>query len=159
MLIKSLSSLIRILQSKEKKWSEIKRFQTTERYNAVLRWNSTAWNLWWARLRWPEKIVGLTLSLDFFDRCAINQFACSATGSAHWFIPTRRIISVSKLFCLENVIRGGFIWYQLYSSYGLYGFLLSKIYHRRISQVTLEGVVRLVCMYYRIFQANYQHGR
>ena len=31
LLIKSLSSLIRILQSKEKKWAEIKGFQPTER--------------------------------------------------------------------------------------------------------------------------------
>jgi hypothetical protein len=30
----------------------------------------------------PEKIIGLTLILDFFDRGAINQLACSATGSA-----------------------------------------------------------------------------
>ena len=30
----------------------------------------------------PEKIVGLTLSLDFFDRGTINQLASSATGSA-----------------------------------------------------------------------------
>jgi hypothetical protein len=25
------------------------------------------------------------------------------------FIPTRRIKSISKLFCLENIIRGGFV--------------------------------------------------
>ena len=30
----------------------------------------------------PEKIIGLTLILDFSDRGAINQLACSATGSA-----------------------------------------------------------------------------
>ena len=30
----------------------------------------------------PEKALGLTLSLDFFDRGAINQLAASATGSA-----------------------------------------------------------------------------
>ena len=71
-------------------------------------------------------------------------------------IPTRRIKSISKLFCLENIIRGGFICYQLYSSYGLYGFLLSKIYHRRISQVTLETSVRLVCMYYSTTTSLFQ---
>ena len=37
----------------------------------------------------PEKIVGLTLFLDFFDRGTINRFACSATGSAKRFIPTQ----------------------------------------------------------------------
>jgi hypothetical protein len=31
----------------------------------------------------PEKIIGLTHFLDFFDRCAINQFASSAAGSAN----------------------------------------------------------------------------
>ena len=41
-------------------------------------------------------------------------------------IPTRRIISVSKFFGLENIIRGGSFWYQLYSSYGLYGFFAIK---------------------------------
>ena len=71
-------------------------------------------------------------------------------------IPTRRIKSISKLFRLENIIRGGFIWYQLYSSYGQYGFLLSKIYHRRISQVTLETGVRLVCMYYSTTRSVFQ---
>ena len=71
-------------------------------------------------------------------------------------IPTRRIISISKLFCLENIIRGGFILYQLYSSYGLYGFLLSKIYHRRISPVTLETSVRVVCMYYSTTTSLFQ---
>ena len=71
-------------------------------------------------------------------------------------IPTRRIISVSKLFCLENIICGGFIWYQLYSSYGLYGFLLSKIYRRRISPVTLETGIRLVCMYYSTTASLFQ---
>ena len=29
--------------------------------------------------------------------------------SAFGIIPTRRIKSISKLFCLENIIRGGFI--------------------------------------------------
>ena len=31
----------------------------------------------------PEKIIGFTHFLDFFDRCAINQFASSAAGSAN----------------------------------------------------------------------------
>ena len=33
----------------------------------------------------------------------------SGTCKPVYIIPTRRIISISKLFCLENIIRGGFI--------------------------------------------------
>ena len=29
----------------------------------------------------PEKIIGLTLSSIFFDRCAVNHFTSSAAGS------------------------------------------------------------------------------
>ena len=56
----------------------------------------------------PEKIIGAS-PLHFFDRCAINNFTSSATGGVKLFIPIRRIKSISKLFCLENIIRGGFV--------------------------------------------------
>lgn len=36
-----------------------------------------------ARLAVPEKIFGLTLFLDFFDRCGNKPFASSAAGSAN----------------------------------------------------------------------------
>ena len=88
MLIKILSVVIRFLLSKKKVvWNQgisdhlvsISCF-----YGEIpLR------GIWPPRLRWPEKIIGISLFLDFFDRGAINQFACSATGSARWFITTR----------------------------------------------------------------------
>jgi len=37
----------------------------------------------------PEKIIGLTPILVFFDRGAINHFTSSATGGVIFFIPTR----------------------------------------------------------------------
>ena len=44
------------------------------------------------------------------------------------FIPTRRIKSFSKLFCLVDLIRHYFVLYRLYLSCGLSEILLSKIY-------------------------------
>ena len=43
----------------------------------------------------PEKIIGLTLTLDFFDRCTLNSLAVSATGSAKPFRPNKLRSSVS----------------------------------------------------------------
>jgi len=36
----------------------------------------------------PDKIIRLTLILDFIDRSAINHFTSSATGGVKRFIPT-----------------------------------------------------------------------
>ena len=54
------------------------------------------------------------------------------SGLFFQLIPTRRIKSISKLFCIADLIRGGFIWYRLSLSYGLFEILLSKIYQRQI---------------------------
>ncbi len=54
----------------------------------------------------PEKIFGLALILDFFDRSAINRLACSATGSASRFIPIRSLKPNLKQICIGNLAVG-----------------------------------------------------
>jgi hypothetical protein len=44
-----------------------------------------------ARFAVPEKIFGLTLILDFFDRCTQTPLAVSATGGARAFGPKQAL--------------------------------------------------------------------
>ena len=63
----------------------------------------------------------------------LQEFSGLKSVKKAGIIPTRRIKSFSKHFCLGIIIRSGFIWYRLFLPYCLYRILLSKIYHRNIS--------------------------
>ena len=81
MLIKFLSLLIKILQSKEKSGLKTKDFSPL-RVNMLFLMKFHCVEFVMNPLAVTRKIIGLALILDFFDRGAINQLALSATGSA-----------------------------------------------------------------------------
>ena len=60
---------------KEKKRAEIKQFQPAGSQYVVLMVKFHCVEFVLGPLAVIQKIVGLTLALDFFDRCAINQLA------------------------------------------------------------------------------------
>ena len=80
------------------------------------------------------------------------------TGQPLCLTPTRRVKSESKLSCLDYIARGGMNYTDYPYSMVYPRFCYQKSITIQLSVVTLDGMVRMACMYDSIEYVNNPEG-